>query len=47
VSVYDDILPQVVWTKNLIEKQGFIIKKNIVYQGNSSVNPFGIKLMFV
>jgi hypothetical protein len=32
----DDILPQVVWTRNFMLSQGWEVKKNILYQDNQS-----------
>ena len=30
----DDVIPQMLWTKYLIEAQGYVIDKNIMYQDN-------------
>ena len=32
----DDVLAQVIWTKNFLEAQAVTVKSNIVYQDNKS-----------
>ena len=32
----DDVMPQVIWTRNFLLAQGYDIKNNIVYQDNKS-----------
>jgi hypothetical protein len=32
----DDVMPQILWTKNFLEAQGYSVKDNIVYQDNQS-----------
>jgi hypothetical protein len=32
----DDVMPMVLWTRQFLEGQGYMIKDNIVYQDNQS-----------
>ena len=32
----DDVMTQVLWTKLFMEKQGYLLEKNILYQDNKS-----------